>query len=70
MDKKNVQILLAQTLLTDRIFYYDILKLSSQIKPEKIFCDDNFFYIFFGKMLKNLIYFHIRKCLEMKLSKN
>jgi hypothetical protein len=57
------------SLLTD-FFCDDVEILSSQINPKNLFCDCKIFYIFFGKMLKNLIYFHIRKCLEMKLSKN
>jgi len=57
------------SLLTE-IFYYDVENLSSQMNLIFLFCDDKFFIFFFGKLLKNLIYFHIRKCLEMKLSKN
>jgi hypothetical protein len=57
------------SLLTE-FFCDDVENLSSQINLKKIFCDCKIFYIFFGEMLKNLIYFYIRKCLEMKLSKN
>ena len=36
------------SLLTD-FFCDDVEKLSSQIKPEILFCDDKFFYIFLEK---------------------
>ena len=38
MDKKNVQNGKAKILLTDEKFCLDVEKLSSQIKPENIFC--------------------------------
>ena len=44
--------------------------LSSQINLEKKICDWKKILFLIEKLLKNLIYFHIRKCLEIKLSKN
>jgi hypothetical protein len=59
-----------KTSLLTEFFYYDSEKLSSQIKLEKKICDWKKILFLIEKLLKNLIYFHIRKCLEIKLSKN
>jgi len=37
MDKKNVQIWIVKTLLTDEIFLHDVEKLSSQFKRQSKF---------------------------------
>jgi hypothetical protein len=59
-----------KTSLLTEFFYYDSENLSSQINLEKKICDWKKILFLIEKLLKNLIYFHIRKCLEIKLSKN
>jgi hypothetical protein len=61
---------MSKTSLLTEFFYYDSENLSSQIKLEIFFCYWKKISLKIEKLLKNLIYFHIRKCLEIKLSKN
>jgi hypothetical protein len=61
---------MSKTSLLTEFFYYDSENLSSQIKLEIFFCYWKKISFKIEKLLKNLIYFHIRKCLEIKLSKN
>jgi hypothetical protein len=51
MDKKNVQNRKVKMLLTEKKFCLDSKKLSSQIKPEKIFLKSIFFIFFAEKYL-------------------
>jgi hypothetical protein len=50
MDKKNVQKMIAEKVLTDKKSCYDKFFLSSQIKSKKIFVIV-FFFIFFFKTI-------------------
>jgi hypothetical protein len=61
MDKNKCPKNDCQKRLTDKKIYYDILFLSSQIKPFILFLIMIFFYILFKKGFRHFFYFHIIK---------
>jgi hypothetical protein len=70
MDKKNVQNRKVKMLLTEKKFCLDSKKLSSQIKPEKIFLKSIFFIFFAEKYLGTFSVDKIRTMLKSSVPKS